>query len=281
MVHVKSNEVYASLMTLVLAIVSGILSLFVVLSVHMHPKSKESYHLRIVYNLLLVDVLLSGAVVFYYVMQYLLSSRQLNTFCHYYLPSVIYLFLTSFSFTIMFALRFRTMKKKDNVNKIVTWKPPIPFGRLWVFPLIYVIPLLIFAYTLPNVTKVFANDSDTDQSCTFDHDYTTGTVLDLVYFEIPCMLCIIINIYSYSKGLIALKNAPHSVLGRQMRRAGGYLSVLLIVWIPNIIYNFLSIFTSRDYASFLNLCVVLSSSQVIFLVTCFFFINVSSYFYLI
>lgn len=46
-----------------------------------------------------------------------------------------------------------------------------------------------------------------------------------------------------------------------MRRAGGYLSVLLIVWIPNIIYNFLSIFTSNDYASFLNICVILSSSQ--------------------
>ena len=37
-----------------------------------------------------------------------------------------------------------------------------------------------------------------------------------------------LNIYTYMKGLLALHNAPHSVIARQMKRAGGYLMVLLV-----------------------------------------------------
>jgi hypothetical protein len=262
MAQVHSSEVYSSITSLILAILSTILCSIVVLSIQMHPKSKDSYHLRIVYNLLMADLLMSIAVIFYYIIQFPISSRQLNAFCHFYLPLVVYFFLMSYIWTIMFALRFRTMKKPDNLNKIVTWKPPIKFGRLWIYPLIYIFPLFILAYTLPSVTYVWVNSSDTDQSCTFDHGNTDGIVLDFIYFQGPLLLTICINVYSYTKGLIALKNSPHSVLGRQMRKAGGYLSVLLIVWVPNIIYNFLSIFSgSDDYTSFLNLCVVLSSSQ--------------------
>jgi hypothetical protein len=262
MARVHSSEVYSSITALILAILSTILCSVVVLSILMHPKSKESYHLRIVYNLLMADLLMSVAVIFYYIIQYPISTRQLNSFCHFYLPLVVYFFLMSYVWTIMFALRFRTMKKPDNLNKIVTWKPPIKFGRLWIYPLIYIFPLFILAYTLPSVTYVWVNSSDTDQSCTFDHGNTDGIVLDFIYFQGPLLLTICINVYYYTKGLIALKNSPQSVLGRQMRKAGGYLSVLLIVWVPNIIYNFLSIFSgSDDYTSFLNLCVVLSSSQ--------------------
>jgi hypothetical protein len=262
MARIRSSNVYASITTLVLAVISAFFCAIVVLSIQMHPKSKESYHLRIVFNLLMSDLLISLAVVFYYIIQYLITSSQLDSFCNFYLPLVIYLFLVSYIWTIMFAVRFRTMKKSTNINKVVTWKPPIKFGRLWIFPLVYVLPLFIFSYTLPNVTKVWINSSDTDQSCTFDHSGVNGVVLDLVYWQIPLLFTILINFYFYTKGLIALRNSPQSVLGRQMRRAGGYLSVLLIVWVPNIIYNFISIISSDDYTSFLNLCVVLSSSQV-------------------
>jgi uncharacterized membrane protein len=261
MAAVHSSNVYASITTLVLAVISAFFCFIIVVTVQLHPKSKESYHLRIVFNLVMSDLLISISVIFYYIIQYLISSRQLNAFCNFYLPFIVYLFLVSYVWTMMFALRFRTMKKSENVNKIVTWKPPIKFGRLWIFPLLYILPLFIFTYTLPNVTQVWVNSNDTDQSCTFDHTSINGIVLDLVFFQVPCILTIFITIYFYIKGIVALKNSPQSVLGRQMRRAGGYLSVLLLVWLPNLIFNFISILTADTYTSFLNLCVVLSSSQ--------------------
>lgn len=42
------------------------------------------------------------------------------------------------------------------------------------------------------------------------------------------------------QGLHALKDAPHSVVSREMRRAGVYMSVLLLVWIPNFSVNILA-----------------------------------------
>ena len=271
MIKVKSNETYASITSLVLASISLLSCASIVFSIRFHPKSRESYHLRIVSGLLTSDMLLSACVILYYIIQYPLNSDQLTSFCHFYLPMVVYCFLTSYAWTIMFALRFRIMKRSNvqsNRGKLRSWTPPIRFRYIWIYPLLYLLPLFVLTFVLDNATRVFTNKTDTDQSCTFDHDHRNGVILDLVYFQIPLLLTIIINIVTYFKGLYALRNSPHSVIARQMNKAGGYLGILLLVWVPNIIYNLTSIFNGAEYETFLNFCVILSSSQVR-LVLCF------------
>ena len=58
-------------------------------------------------------------------------------------------------------------------------------------------------------------------------------LINNICFQGPLVLTITINLIAYILGLNALKDAPHSVIYREMRRAGAYMSVLLLVWIPN------------------------------------------------
>eukprot|EP01031_Cornospumella_fuschlensis_P025989 gene25989-31382_t len=143
-------------------------------------------------------------------------------------------------------------------------KPLLPFHVIWVVPLGMVLVLLIAAYAVGHVTKVMeGDDDDSKEACTFDHDHMSGIVLDIAIIQVPNLLTILLNIYIYACGLAALNNAPHSVLARQMRKAGGYLAVLIIVWVPNLVYNMLSIIDTshRSYDSLLDLAVLLVSLQ--------------------
>ena len=89
-------------------------------------------------------------------------------------------------------------------------------------------------------------------------------MVDIICFQAPLIAIMFLNIYTYMKGLLALHNAPHSVIARQMKRAGGYLMVLLVVWVPNITYNLLVICddTNEPYDNFLVLTIMLSALQV-------------------
>jgi hypothetical protein len=135
---------------------------------------------------------------------------------------------------------------------------------IWAIPIPFALTVLIAAFSTGTVTTVETTDADTNQSCTFNHNTITGIVLDLATFQGPLLVTIIVNCYSYTKGLLALSNTPHSVVARQMRKAGGYLGVLLLVWVPNIVYNFMSIFSGGNddqYSAFLDMVIFLSSLQ--------------------
>lgn len=82
-------------------------------------------------------------------------------------------------------------------------------------------------FLLGDVTNL-EGDNHEDFSCSFDHESTPGIIIDLICFQFPLLVTIFINIYSYTKGIYVLKNSPGSVIARQMKRAGGYLFVLLI-----------------------------------------------------
>jgi hypothetical protein len=115
-----------------------------------------------------------------------------------------------------------------------------------------------------DVTDARTDSSDTSQSCQFDHSSVSGVLTDLICFQAPLIAIIFLNIYTYIRGLLALHNAPQSVIARQMKRAGGYLAVLLLVWVPNIAYNLLVICddSNEPYDNFLILTVMLTASQV-------------------
>lgn len=258
---VKNRNSVAAIVSLVLALISCLSCMLVISSIVLYPRAKESYHLQLVNRLLISDFGLSFSVVFYYVIQYALNTDQLKQVCKIYLPVILYFFVTSYCCTIILALRFRTLNDMNAQRK--AWVPPIGLNYVWIFPLFCSIPIFISAWATNDVTTVHVNDSDTNQVCTFNHDSILGESLDLVFFQLPLLMTIIINGYSYIKGVRALRNSPHSVVARQMRRAGGYILVLLVVWVPNIAYNMLSIFVGNNdsFSALLDLAVFLTSSQ--------------------
>lgn len=231
----------------------------VVISIYYDKRNiKKSYHLRLVQRLLLSDIGLSSCVIWYYIMQFIMNSTELEYFCDFYLPTVVYFFLCSYGWTVLLAFRFRSSHTEKKASG-----PPVPMWVVWATPLPLCLSIFITAFAAGDATTVQSNNSDTNQSCTFNHDSTTGIVLDLLTFQCPLLLTILVNCYSYSRGLMALRNTPHSVMARQMRKAGGYLGVLLVVWVPNIVYNFLTMFDGGDdeYHGFLDMVIVLSSLQ--------------------
>jgi len=160
----------------------------------------------------------------------------------------------------MLALRFRS---SQNVAAQFN-KPPIPMWAVWVIPLLPAIVILVVSYTVHDVAYARSNSNETNQSCQFDHSSAAGILVDIVCFQAPLIVITFANIYMYARGLSSLHNAPHSVIARQMKRAGGYLAVLLIVWFPNIGYNLLVTCDSTDeqYDNFLVLTIILQASQV-------------------
>eukprot|EP01039_Chlorochromonas_danica_P007044 gene7044-7789_t len=162
----------------------------------------------------------------------------------------------------MLALRFYSSHNSKDAKNAVQ-QPPIPFRWVWATPLVFTLSMVIVIWAAGDVTQVQNGQSHVDRSCTFDHDSWNGIIVDLVIFQSPILFTIVINLYIYACGLAALSNAPHSVVARQMRKAGGYLAVLILVWVPNLVYNLISIgdTSSKEYGSLLDLATLLYSSQ--------------------
>jgi hypothetical protein len=258
---VKNRDSVAGVIGLIFAIFSWILCVLIISSIYFYPKSKESYHLQLVNRLLISDLGISSMLIIYYVIQYLIDDYYLEQFCRAYLPCLLYFFVSAYGCTIILALRFKTVNDQDP-RKI--WRPPIPLYTIWIGPLIFAVPVFILAFATGQVSTVHNNHADTNQTCTFNHDSILGELLDLLLFQFPLFLTILINGYFYMKGIRTLRNTPHSVIARNMNRAGGYMLVLLIVWLPNIVYNLLSIFDGNNtsFSALLDLSVFLISLQV-------------------
>lgn len=263
---VNPHPTTAATLQLIFSVLSFVSCAIVVASIWFYfLQKKTSVHLQLVYRLLISDLLMSICIIFYYFIQYVVDTDQLNDVCKFYLPAVVTCFIASYVWTVMLALRFSKMKSQNQGRK--TWKPSFNIDHLWILPFFCTVPMLIVAWANGEVTTVHSNNEDTNQSCTFDHDKYAGIILDLLLFQLPLLITIAVNIYFYSQGLLAMGNAPHSAIARQMRRAGGYLGVLLGVWLPNMVYNFLTIFYGKDssYGGFLDFVVFLSSFQVFIL----------------
>eukprot|EP00981_Chlorochromonas_danica_P002999 scaffold601_cov170-Ochromonas_danica.AAC.60 len=175
---------------------------------------------------------IATTLIIFYIVERVMPSHAMNDFCNCFLPMTIFFFLSSFGWTIMLALRFYSSHNSKDAKNAVQ-QPPIPFRWVWATPLVFTLSMVIVIWAAGDVTQS------------------------------PILFTIVINLYIYACGLAALSNAPHSVVARQMRKAGGYLAVLILVWVPNLVYNLISIgdTSSKEYGSLLDLATLLYSSQ--------------------
>ena len=77
--------------------------------------------------------------------------------------------------------------------------------------------------------------------CTFDRVKPIGATYSLVLLDLPIFVMIVANFVYYKRGVDALADSPDSVVSRRLYVALGYLFVQLLVFIPNLLYNILSI----------------------------------------
>lgn len=258
--YVVVTDYESAWLSLTASCLSVVTCLMVVVSIQLDARNnKKSYHLRLVQRLLMSDIGLSSCVIFYYIMQLVLSMHQLEYLCKIYLPLVDYFFLVSYGWTVMLAFRFRDSFSEKKITGI-----PKTLWKVWAIPAGFALVVLIAAFASNDAVTVESTEAHTNRSCTFNHNTVTGIALDLATFQGPLLITIVLNCLTYLKGLRALSNTPQSVMARQMRKAGGYLGVLLVIWVPNIIYNFLSMFVGNDsqYTGFLDLVIFLSALQV-------------------
>ena len=164
----------------------------------------------------------------------------------------------------MLAIRFRRSYSTNKMRSAATSTPPVPLWSMWILSLLLAIPTLLISFSGASVTTVGPDNDTSDQQCSFDHVSNVGIALDIITFQTPLVLTIAGNIYLYSRGIYSLKNTPYSVRCRQLKRAGGYVIVLLVVWIPNLLYNALCIMSGSNtkYTELQDLVVILGSAQV-------------------
>lgn len=258
MVFYQRSDSVAGAVAFACSVLSVLSCAVVLYSIHLYQKKKISYHLQLVGRLLSCDIGISSCVILYFIFERILPSDSMDDFCNIFLPITVFFFLGSFGWTIMLALRFRSSHDRTADGS------SLPFLAVWTPPIVLTLALAILIWAIGNVAEVQHGDSKYDKACTFNHDEWNGVILDVVVFQTPIVLTILLNTVIYGYGLAALGNAPHSVLARQMHKAGGYLAVLVIVWVPNVVYNTISIadLSDRDYTSLLDLSILLTSIQV-------------------
>lgn len=243
----------------------SLLSCFIVLFIiSFDPLVKESLNLQLIFRLLVSNCLLNLVVLFYNVADSM-PGTNLGLVCATCLPLEMYFFLTSFGWTVMLALRFRKSHEMQD-GRVLLYRPSIPLWGIWVISLVLILPTVI----LNSVEYSSLSAEETGTSiCSYNHDETIPVTIDIITVQFPLCLTILVNIHSYFIGLRALQDSPQSVVARQMRRVGGYLFILLLVWLPNIAFNLVSIITDTN-SHFVLLFVVgvcLTTSQVSFIRT--------------
>jgi len=205
------------------------------------------------------DMGVAACVVFYSSVQFDVGGRDLEELCKAYVPLLCYFFLVSAGWTTMLALRFRSSQHVP----ATTNKPPLPLWSVWVLPIVPAVAALVVAALVPGVTSVRTNSDRTNHACVFDPTTTQGVATDFVLYQTPLIIMLAFNMYNYLRGLLALRNAPQSVLARSMKKAGGYMSVLFLVWVPVIVYNFVAASSRHGYSYdyFFDIAVILQASQ--------------------
>ena len=162
----------------------------------------------------------------------------------------------------MFSLKFRRTYSQSLEIKSSINLSPFPFWIIWATSLMLSLPILIISFIDENIISI---QKDNNESCTFNYNNNVTIITTVICFQAPLIITIILNVYFYARGLRSLRTSPHSVISRKIRRAGGYIAILLIVWIPNAIYSFINMFDNSEntYKSLLDLSILLMCSQVL------------------
>ena len=169
-----------------------------------------------------------------------------------------------YSWTVLLALRFRRSYSRDKTRVASTGISPIPFWMVWMFAIVLAIPTFATSLAGLPATTIGSDDDAARHTCSFNHITVVGVAMDIITFQAPLIITVILSIYLYIRGLYSLHDAPFSVLSRRLRLAGGYLFVLIVVWVPNLVYNALCMFgkTNTGFVVLEAIVVNLASAQV-------------------
>ena len=188
------------------------------------------------------------------------SIDRRDEICRIFHPMMIFLYNTSFGWTILIAIRFanipfsatgrspsnddistpeRIFKMIDSFCKKWFEEPPsyyVPLGAFILFlPLLVLNSIDDVVYT----SVVYPPAWVGDRWCIFSNDKSYAIAVNYICFQVPCIVTIVINTYFYTRGVYSLRYAPMSVVTREASRAQSYLAVLLVVWLPGWIGNLL------------------------------------------
>lgn len=251
------------------AIASLVFCVIVLVSAMLDKSASVSNNLQLILRLLLSNCGQSFVIIIYYI---LVESNSFNvnqqTVCSIYLPTQMFFFLSGYGWAIMLAIRFQYSHNTETV-----YRQSVPFYCIWLVSIAFVLPTVIVnIINNPSISII----SSTPFSCTYNHELALSVIVHIISIQIPLFVTILLCTSSYVKGLLAVKDAPQSVVARLMRRAGGYLLVLLLVWTPNIAFDVLSVISSSnsEYSGLFTIGICLISIQV------YFFIVICSYQYI-
>jgi hypothetical protein len=184
--------------------------------------------------------------------------------CRVLLPFQSFFFLLSFGFTSLIAQRFRGVHQLQQGGAL-------PNTPLWLVPLtalvlsLPVVILNIISEKLavgeliqPNAT------SDITRDFCYYSSKTSAFIVNVFCLQLPSLITILYNSYAYFTGIQGLNQSAPAIRNKQVRRARKYLIVLLITWVPNLIFNLyhaLAISQDNDPYELVMLVVNLSSLQ--------------------
>lgn len=248
---------------LVCALLSTISCIAVLVGIHSDPMYHKSVNTRLIYRLLLSDFMICVCYGAYYAIESTVSlnSEPLATICLVWFPFPLFFYISSWGWTALLAYRFSVKPSISKTNNKVK-KLPMPMYYVWIIAFLFCVPLIIANVTTKHgVTSVEASET-ASRACIYNYDSKYGADLDMVTLIVPLFIALIYNIYCYGVGLYALKTAPQSVIARQMRRARGYVMVLIIVWLPNSIFGFMRVASpEKSQHVLLNISVTLTALQ--------------------
>lgn len=248
------------------SVLSMVSCLVVTISILIENKHTRSHHLSLVLRLLISNFLLSLVLVVYVaIVNY--PGVDSVAVCNVFFPIPKYFFLVSYGWTIFIAIRFKDsnmLNQPDKTSSKYEMEHQKYWKLVWVVPFVLVLPTIISDIAFPGVISQFLNESSAS-ACVYDHSVIAAITIDIVTFQAPIFITICVDMFFYSRGILALvRDTPQSVLARQMRRAGGYLLVLVIVWVPNLVYSIISISSqsNTNQLTFLDITLILASLQV-------------------
>lgn len=244
-ITVNSVPIILIISALSLSLVSsGIVLLSIVFDKH----NNKSYNLKLIFRLLFCDFFIEIVILSCFIAQTYTNSKSLT--CSICLPVIYYFLLSSFLWTIMISLRFLTIDKSFKSTILQKIVPKIHLWWIWIVCFALMVPTIVLNSIGNKVLSTI--DEDSPVSCTYNHEYNKSITVDIVTVQFPLFITIIVNFTSYVIGYRALKDSPESVVARHMRRTGGYLLVLVLIWVPIFVFNVLSI-ALRSNSKFLGL----------------------------
>lgn len=195
-------------LTLVSASLSFMMSLCAIVFFIQYDREKPSRVLKMVTMLILSDGMASVCFVLWGLL--VLYENQDEHWCRLFLPFPTFFFVMGFGFMTLIAHRFMKVNQLHSESQL--FELPI-----WVVPVVSFI--LIMPVVMLNIVGeghevselIVSHHKNKKEFCYFSSDWN-AFIANAMCFQLPAICTVIYNMYAYCKGILALKDSPHTVL---------------------------------------------------------------------